>query len=476
MSQQRHLAAILFTDIVGYTALMQEDEQKAVALIKHYNTSLNNLVTVYGGKVLNYYGDGSLCSFTSATQALTCAIELQKQLQSDPIVPLRIGLHIGEVLFEDGQALGDGVNVASRIQSLGQANTILFSKEIADKIRNHPEFNLASLGSFDFKNLDEPVEVFALTNEGLVVPKREQMHGKLKKGSSNGKYRNLKRLVAIVSVLILITSGIFLYLGDFRHQHVSVEKSIAVLPFVNMSSDANQEFFADGMMDEILNHLYKIGGLKVTSRTSSVTYKGSKKTSTEIANELGVANLLECSVQKDGDRIRIIAQLINGRTDDHLWAETYDRDFKDIFSIQSEIAQQIASALKIKIDPTVKERIETKPTNNTDAYSLYLRAKNAESEKSKLYYEAAIELDSTFAAAYIGLAYYWIFGGLYSGSLTPQEVLTNAEPLLKKAIGLNPNLAQIYGAQACIDLWYKWDFESVKTRIPTILLIFIFYL
>ena len=172
-NQQRQLAAILFTDIVGYTALMQENEQKAVALIKHYNAALNQIVGLHNGKVLNYYGDGSLCTFPSVTEALNCAIELQKELQSEPNVPLRIGLHVGEVFFEDEKALGDGVNVASRIQSLGQANTILFSKEIFDKIRNHPEFKSVSLGFFEFKNVDEPMEVFALANEGLLVPKRE---------------------------------------------------------------------------------------------------------------------------------------------------------------------------------------------------------------------------------------------------------------------------------------------------------------
>ena len=140
MSQQRHLAAILFTDIVGYTALMQEDEHKAVALIKHYTSSLDKKVVSHGGRVLNYYGDGSLCTFPSTTEAVICALELQKDLQSAPYVPLRIGLHIGEVFFEDGKALGDGVNIASRIQSLGQANTILFSKDIYDKIKNQPEF------------------------------------------------------------------------------------------------------------------------------------------------------------------------------------------------------------------------------------------------------------------------------------------------------------------------------------------------
>lgn len=155
MAQQRQLAAILFTDIVGYTSVMQENEQKAVALIKRYISSLHKILAQHESKVLNDYGDGSLCIFRSATGAVNCAIDLQRELQREPTVPLRIGLHIGEIFFEDGKVLGDGVNVASRIQSLGQANTILFSKEIYDKIKNHPEFKAVSLGQFEFKNVTE---------------------------------------------------------------------------------------------------------------------------------------------------------------------------------------------------------------------------------------------------------------------------------------------------------------------------------
>ncbi len=202
MPQSRQLAAIMFTDIVGYTALMQENDEKAVALIKHYNGALNRIVATHGGKVLNYYGDGSLCTFPSVVESVNCALELQKDLQSEPNVPLRIGLHVGEVFFEEDKALGDGVNVASRIQSLGQANTILFSREIFDKIKNQPEIKAVSLGQFDFKNVAERVEVFALVNEGLIVPKKEQMSGKLKYDSN--KKKTIRRNFAIAASLLIL--------------------------------------------------------------------------------------------------------------------------------------------------------------------------------------------------------------------------------------------------------------------------------
>jgi TolB-like protein len=254
------------------------------------------------------------------------------------------------------------------------------------------------------------------------------------------------------------------YLAHNNRPKSDIAKSIAVLPFLNMSSDPQQAFFADGMMDEILNHLYKIGGLKVVSRTSSLIYKGRVKNSTEIARELGVGNLLEGSVQRDGDSIRIIVQLINGSADDHIWAETYVRKFKDIFSIQSDIAQQIALSLKVKIDPSVKERIESEPTKNTEAYSLYLKAQEQgfDSKQSKLQLEAAIRLDSTFANAYVGLAYYWLFNGGYNHDLSSKEVLMNADPLLKKAIQLNPDQVDAHVANAYMALLYEWDFAKVE--------------
>jgi class 3 adenylate cyclase len=204
MSQSRQLAAIMFTDIVGYTAMMQQNEEKAVAVIKHYNSALEKWVTNFNGQVLNYYGDGSLCIFSSATDAVNCSLAVQKDLKSEPVVPLRIGLHIGEVFFEDAKALGDGVNVASRVQSLGQENTILVSEEIYDKIKNNPSVVAVSLGHFDFKNVGKSMEVFALTNEGLFVPQRRKMKGKLKK--KNVQRRNI---IAALSLIIVVVDNIF---------------------------------------------------------------------------------------------------------------------------------------------------------------------------------------------------------------------------------------------------------------------------
>jgi len=206
--QNRQLAAILFTDIVGYTNMMQQDEQIAVSVNKHYMAVLKQSVSTHGGEIVNDYGDGSLCTFTSATKAVECSMEMQRQLQLEPKVPLRIGLHVGEIFFEDGKVFGDGVNVASRIQSLGIANSILFSSEINSKLKNQHEFRIICVGRFHFKNVDEPMDIFALANEGLIVPRKEEMSGKLKEIQ---KKTVSKKWLALISIFILVAAVFFIY-------------------------------------------------------------------------------------------------------------------------------------------------------------------------------------------------------------------------------------------------------------------------
>ncbi|HET9432495.1 MAG TPA: adenylate/guanylate cyclase domain-containing protein, partial [Chitinophagaceae bacterium] len=239
MPQGRQLAAIMFTDIVGYTSMMQADEQKAVAVIKHYNATLEKLVTQYDGKVLNYYGDGSLCIFHNATDAANCSLAVQEELKKEPVVPLRIGLHVGEVFFEDAKALGDGVNVASRVQSLGQANTILVSAEFYDKIKNNSAFTSVSLGNFNFKNVGQPLQVFALTNAGLSVPQRKNIEGKL-----DQKKKTKKIIVVSLLIALVVAAGFFSYKTFIAPNSVTKpkDKSIAVLPFTDMSPAKDQEY------------------------------------------------------------------------------------------------------------------------------------------------------------------------------------------------------------------------------------------
>lgn len=456
MPQSRQLAAILFTDFVGYTASMHANEHTAVALIKHYNTALNQAVSLHNGKVLNNYGDGSLCTFLSATEAVNCAIQLQKELQSEPNVPLRIGLHVGEVLFEEDKVLGDGVNVASRIQSLGQANTILFSREIFDKIRNQPGFKSVTLGFFEFKNVDEPMEVFALANEGLTVPKREQMEGKLKTIAAGNKNIFKRPFVVVAVSILLVASAVFLYKTLNDHPKFSgKEKSIAVLPFTNMSNDKENRYFAEGMMDEILNRLSKIKEFKVISRTSVEQYRDTKKTTGEIAKELGVAYILEGSAQKYGDQIKVLVQLIHGETGYHEWSGDYIKTYKEVFALHADIANNIANELQAKLSPQENELINKAATANLEAYDFYLRGREYINKyrsnkderdlgNARTLFQKALEVDPEFAWAWAGLGLEYNERNWNAAEFLKEDYLDSVLYYCNKALSLDANLSDAY--------------------------------
>jgi len=467
-NQQRHLVAILFTDIVGYTAIMQRNERDAVTIVKRYITVLQKSVSDYEGEVLNDYGDGSLCTFSSAQQAIKCAIEIQQQLQADPIVPLRVGLHIGEIFFEGEKVLGDSVNVASRIQSLGQANTILFSREIFDKIRNQPEFKCASLGLFHFKNVDDPVEVLALVMDGLQVPKREQMSGKLKEIE---KKSPLKRwIVASLAIFIFAIVAFFVY-SNLRNINTynGRDRSIVVLPFDNYSNDSEQENFINGITEEITTQLSKIADIKVIGRNSSVLYKKNKTPLDQIGEKLGVAAYLEGSVQKVENKVRITAQLIDANTQKHIWAESYVRELKDIFSLQSEVAQQIAEQLHVKLTEEEKSRINKKPTDNFEAYKFYRKGRFfwdartvASFDSAEVYYKKAIELDPEYALAYSGLADLYIYN---PKGLSQLEAIPVAREYANKALLLDSTLSEALTTLGFIQSTFDYDWVKSKNTL-----------
>ncbi len=232
--------------------MMQKDEQNALAVTRHYIATLKQAAETFHGRILNDYGDGSLCCFPSATEAVRAAVQIQQQLQKEPKVPLRVGIHVGELFFEETKVMGDSVNVASRIQSLACANSILFSKEVFDKLKNQPEYRSVSLGKFEFKNVDEPLEIFALATEGLIVPKREQLSGKLKEIK---KRSARKKLLAATILLILALAAFMIYKKYLISSGFTGEKSIAVLPFENMSKDSSEEYLTDGITQDIINKL-----------------------------------------------------------------------------------------------------------------------------------------------------------------------------------------------------------------------------
>ncbi len=465
----RRLAAILFTDIVGSTAIMQKDEQTAVSVNKRYVTVLKQCVLSRGGEILNDYGDGSLCCFSSGTEAMLCAIEIQKELQTAPKVPLRIGLHVGEIFFDDGKVLGDGVNVASRVQSLGIANSILFSAEINSKIKNQQEFKTVSLGKFHFKNVDGPMEVFALTNDGLAVPKKEQVEGKLKNETSKNNLSVVRKLILTAGIVLLVVASIFIYNYFNKNKFTGKDKSIAVLPFKNLSGNKDNEYFSDGITEEITTQLAKIAHLKVISRTTAMLYKNSKKSVKEIAEEMGVSSILEGSVQQSGQEIRITAQLIDANTQEHIWAEHYDqKNLNDIFSMQSEVAQNIAEQLDAHLSSEEKNNIEKKSTTNPEAYNLYLKGRyfwnqrNAPSLKRGIaYFDSAIAVDPLYSKAYSGIADCYASLG-YGSFLAPSDAALKAQAAALKALELDSTLAEPHASLGYIKFYYSWDWHGAE--------------
>jgi len=462
MPQVRQLAAIMFTDIAGYTAMMEADEQKTVAVIKHYNAALENLVKQNAGQVLNYYGDGSLCIFHSATDAANCSLALQEELKEAPVVPLRIGLHIGEVFFEDTKALGDGVNIASRVQSLGQANTILVSAEFYDKIKNNSTFKSVSLGNFNFKNVTHPLQVFALTNPGLSVPHRKSMEGKL------APKRTFKKVVLVSLLLIVFVAAGFYYKNLIPNKSASrpKDKSIAVLPFTDMSPAKDQEYFSDGLSEELITALAKIPDLKVAGRTSSFSYKGINKNLETIGNELRVSTILEGSLRKSGNQLRITAQLIN--TDDgfNIWSDSYEIEFTDIFSVQDKITKAIITALNVHL----LDNKEPEPTasTNQDAYSNYLKARHQLSFRgdhllqAKRFFEEAIKLDKGFAAAHSGLSRTLSIMPNYLMVDNVKSLMDSAKQEANKALSLDPNNGEALSVLGTVAAYYDWDWDAAE--------------
>ncbi|MDU8887219.1 adenylate/guanylate cyclase domain-containing protein [Yeosuana sp. MJ-SS3] len=456
MSVHRHLSAIMFTDMQGYTSIMRYDEKKAIALRERHREIFQASTTKHNGKIIQYFGDGTLSIFKSTVEAVNCAIEMQLKFMQDPIIPVRIGIHVGDIVYSENEIIGDAVNVASRIEALGEAGSILISDKVHDQIRSRREIESKFLAVFDLKNVDEAVPVFAISNDGLVVPQIEDIKNKLKQSNNPKRARISSRKIALVSIILLILFLVAYKLDVFEVDETRYDKSIAVLPFDNLSVDDDSEIFSDGITEDILTNLAKIKDLHVISRTSIMQYKGTKKTIPEIAKELGVSYILEGSVQKYGDDIRVTAQLIDGKKDEHIWAENYDKTLTDIFEIQSEVSSEIVSALHLNLSFDEIQSLASIPTKNLEAYKLFLLGRreadkrNAESiAKSIELYEKAIELDPDYAEAYAEIANSIYLGTYYSGR-NPKEAATLATEYLERAEAINNKISRIYTVKGLI--------------------------
>jgi TolB-like protein/class 3 adenylate cyclase/Tfp pilus assembly protein PilF len=433
---ERRLAAIMFTDMVGFTTLGQENESTALELLERHRQLLRPLFSKHAGHEIKTMADAFLVEFASALEATLCAIDIQNTIHSRNLergekLQVRIGIHVGDVVHQGGDVLGDAVNVASRIVPLAAPGGICISEQVQDHIKNKISYPLAKLEATRLKNLVEPIDVYQ-----VVLPwGRKEIDSKVAPQLD-------------------------------RHR-------IAVLPFANMSPDPNEDYFADGMTEELISTLSGISGISVISRTSVMMFKKNPKPAREIAADLEAGTLLEGSVRKAGNKVRITVQMIDSKADRPVWSRSYDRNLDDVFSIQSDISQTVADQLKIQLLPTEKQNLLRVPTTNTEAHTLYMKGRHFVNERGTVqspkdafykaidYFEQATKRDPHYAAAYAGLSdCYQLLGnwGLLQSEVAVQKGMEYAV----KALELDDSLAEAHTSMAVALSNQKWDWEGAE--------------
>src|SRR5437773_9984621 len=421
---ERRLTAILAADVVGYSRLMTIDEAGTLAALKSLRKNLvDPKISEHNGRIFKLTGDGMLIEFPSVVSAVACAVDIQSAMRTrnastaDARIEFRIGVNLGDIIVEEGDIFGDGVNLASRLESIAPIGGIAVSQSVRDHVGKRLDLVFEDMGERRLKNIEAPIRVYSIlldrpSSGGTAVPGQER-------------------------------------------------PSIAVLPFVNMSGDPDQESFSDGITEDIITDLSKVSGLFVVARNTVFTYKGKTAEVQEVAKHLGVNFILEGSVRKAGTRVRVTGQLIHGKDGGHVWADRYDRDLTDIFAIQDEITHAIVEQLKVKLLPQEKKSIGQTPTDNVEAYTYYLRGRQFMQRHSKSNYQLArrmfakaVELDPLYARAYAGIAdcdsflflHYHLEAGVDSILATSAKALALEEGLAEAhaSRGLALSLGQRY--------------------------------
>ena len=431
---QRRLAAILSADVVGYSRLMGLDEAGTLSRLNALRRGLiDPTIAAHAGRIVKLMGDGALVEFASAVDAVTCAIEIQRQLrehdagrpEANPI-QFRIGINVGDIIIEGEDILGDGVNVAARIEGIAEPGGISISEDAWRQVQGKVAANFVDAGEQSLKNIARPVRVYRLDLAQKVV-----------------------------------TSDV-----PRPTPAQSDKPSIAVLAFNNMSGDPEQEYFSDGICEDIIT-LSKLSELHVIARNSSFTYKGKPVDVKQVGRDLGVRYVLEGSVRKAGNRVRVTGQLIDAASGAHIWAERFDRDLTDIFAVQDELTQEIIAALKIKLSAPEKARIAGGGTKNVDAHDFFLRGRelvigNKRDREmfaeANVYLRRAIELDPNYAGPYAALGWAYIMDYQNRWSDSPETSLDQAERLIDEAIAKDNKDPFVHYVAALLGLWKK-DYE-----------------
>jgi adenylate cyclase len=487
---QRKLTAILSADVKGYSRLMGEDEAETVRTVTVYRQVMATLIQKHRGRVVDSPGDNLLAEFSSVVDAVRCAVEIQEELKArnaelpeNRKMEFRIGVNLGDVIVEGERIYGDGVNIAARVEGLAEGGGVCVSGTVYDQIKNKLALGYEYLGEQTVKNITEPVRVYRVLMEpgAAAGVSREKRHG----------LRQWQWAALVVAAVLFVGTGAVAIWNFYLRPPVPPtvvpsekvpalelpdKPSIAVLPFVNMSGDPEQEYFSDGITEDLITDLSKISGLFVIARNSVFIYKGKAIKIAEVGRELGVRYVLEGSVRKANGRVRITAQLVDATTEGHLWAERYDRDLKDIFALQDEVAQKIVAALAVKLTEDEQKRLVRRYTDNMEAYDSLLQGleynnrytKEANVQARQLY-ERAIDLDPEFALAYalLGLTHVheWSFGW----SQDPQS-LEQAFELAQRAITLEDSLPLGHAILGEVYLWKKQHVQAIAELEKTIAL------
>lgn len=431
----RKLAAIMFTDIAGYTALMDRDEDLAFSLIQKNRLIQQPLIEVYRGKFLKEIGDGILASFNTVSDAVYCAGAIQKACENEPDLKLRVGIHQGEVVSHGNDVFGSGVNIASRIEAIAPVGGIWVSDSVQRNIQNKKGIQIEFIREETLRNVKQPVRIYEITVD--------EKYNTISHSQEAQEYSDTSR---------------------------TEENSIAILPFVNMSSDTDQEYFCDGLSEELITMLSQLGKIKVAARTSSFMFKGQNQDIIEIGEKLNVSKVLEGSVRKSGNRIRITAQLINVENGFHLWSEKYDREIADIFDIQDDIALAILKELKIKLLGEEKSNLLRHNIENAEAYQYYLKGQfnfhsfTGEGYLTAIkYYDQALKLVPDYAMAYAGKASCYL--NLWHFSiLPPEKSFLQMKDSTYKALELDDKIAESHYAVARYKFWHDFDLKGAEAE------------
>src|SRR5512136_671346 len=465
---KRKLTAILSADVKGYSRLMGEDEKGTARTLNAYKDLMTSLIQHHHGRVVDAPGDNVLAEFGSVVEAIECGVEIQKELKTrnselpeNRRMEFRIGINLGDVIEEGDKIYGDGVNIAARLESLCEAGGIFISWAAYDQIKSNLTLGYEYHGKQTVKNISEPVRVYRV----LMEPKGLSSLSRWKRAGLN-YWKRVHPVFKIVVALIAAANVIWQFYPQLRPSRPSVEvaskekmalslpdkPSIAVLPFVNMSGDPKQEFFSDGITEDVITALSKVPMLFVIARNSTFTYKGKPVNVKQISEELGVQYVLEGSIQRSDNRVRITAQLIDALTGHHIWAERYDRDLKDIFALQDEVTRNILTAMQVKITEGEQALHRDRGMRNLNCYLKYLEAKNYSNRfdiegnnLARRMGEEALVMCPQSSSTYELLAITYLMDYWLGSGKSPQESIEKAIELAQKAIALDDAYAQPHG-------------------------------